>query len=132
MFKLRAGPPKKRESIPGRGKKFFPSTKRPDRLLGPTWPRTQTVPGARRLRRKAEYSTLSSANVMNAWNYTTTPTHAFMASPGTTSHLPIYAGKWPLSDVRLINTSFHKMVLSPDWFLYNDIRQNEDNITGAQ
>jgi hypothetical protein len=37
------------------------------------------VPGVKRWRREADYSPPSSAEVENAWSYTSTPPHVFMA-----------------------------------------------------
>jgi hypothetical protein len=52
--------------------------------LGPTQPPTQWVPGAfslgvKRPGREADHSPPSSAEVKNAWSYTSAPQYAFMA-----------------------------------------------------
>jgi hypothetical protein len=68
--------------------------------LGPTQPPIQWVSGAlflgvKRPGREADHSTPSSADVKNAWSYTSTPQYAFMAlcsvkkSTGTTSPLTL-------------------------------------------
>jgi hypothetical protein len=59
-----------RGSIPVRGKRYFSTPQRPDRALGPTQPLIQRVPGAlspgvKRLRREADHSPPSSAEVKN-------------------------------------------------------------------
>jgi hypothetical protein len=52
--------------------------------VGPTQPPIQWVPGVLSLRvkrpgREADHSPPSSAEVKNAWSYTSTPQYAFMA-----------------------------------------------------
>jgi hypothetical protein len=52
--------------------------------LGPTQPPIQWVPGAlslgvKRPGREADHSSPSSAEVKNAWSYTSTPQYVFMA-----------------------------------------------------
>jgi hypothetical protein len=52
--------------------------------LGPSQPHIQRVPGTlplgvERLGREADHSPPSSAEVKNAWNYTSTPQYIFMA-----------------------------------------------------
>jgi hypothetical protein len=52
--------------------------------MGPTQPPIQWVPealslGVKRLGREADHSPPSSAEVKNAWNYTSTPQYVFMA-----------------------------------------------------
>jgi hypothetical protein len=52
--------------------------------LGPTYPHIQWVSGAvslgvKRPGREADHSPPSSAEVKNAWSYTSTPQHTFMA-----------------------------------------------------
>jgi hypothetical protein len=73
-----------RDSIPGGGCKFFFSPPRPDRLWSPTQPPIEWVIGALSLRvkqpgREADRSPPSSAEVKNAWSYTSTPQYTFMA-----------------------------------------------------
>jgi hypothetical protein len=66
--------------------------------LGPTQPPIQCVPGAlslevKRPGRKADHSPASSADVKNAWSYTSIPQYVFMAwclvGTGTTLPLPL-------------------------------------------
>jgi hypothetical protein len=79
--RLRAGRP---GSIPGRsnvGVVFFATASRP--ILGPTQPPIQRGPGAlsprvKRPRREADNSLPSSAEVKNAWSYTSTLSILFM------------------------------------------------------
>jgi hypothetical protein len=52
--------------------------------LRPTQPPVQWVPGAlslgvKQLRREGDHSPLSSAEVKNAWSYTSAPQYVFMA-----------------------------------------------------
>jgi hypothetical protein len=69
--------------------------------LGPTQPHIKYIPGAlflvvKRLGREAEHSPPSSAEVNNAWSYTSTPHYALIAwcsvkkSTGATLPLPLY------------------------------------------
>jgi hypothetical protein len=65
-------------SSPGRGWEFFFFTTASRTALGPTQPPIQWVPGALPLRVKrsgheADVSPPSSAEVKNAWGYTSTP-----------------------------------------------------------
>jgi hypothetical protein len=71
-------------SSPGRGWEFFSSPPRSDRLWGPPsllskghqW----VFPwGVKRRKHEADHSPPSSAEVKNAWKYTSTPQYAFMA-----------------------------------------------------
>jgi hypothetical protein len=68
-----------RGPIPGRAMmEFFLFATALRQPLGPTQPPIQWVPWALSLRlkrpeREADYSPLSSAEVKNAWSYTTTP-----------------------------------------------------------
>jgi hypothetical protein len=75
------------DSIPGRGSNgtltsLFATASRP--ALGPTQTPIQCVrgalsPGIKRPVREADYSPPTSAEVKNAWNYTSTPLYVFMA-----------------------------------------------------
>jgi hypothetical protein len=70
------------ESRQGLGIFLFTTAFRP--ALGPTQPPIQCVPGVlflgiKHLGREADHSTPSSAEVKNAWIYTSTPQYAFMA-----------------------------------------------------
>jgi hypothetical protein len=65
-------------SSPGRGWEFFSSTPWPDRLWNPPQPSIKWVPRALTLGvkwpgREADHSPPSSAEVKNAWSYTSTP-----------------------------------------------------------
>jgi hypothetical protein len=55
----------------GLGIYLFTTASRP--ALGPTQPPIQWVPGSLSLRREADHSPPSSAEVKTAWNYTSTP-----------------------------------------------------------
>jgi hypothetical protein len=82
-----------------RGWEFFFFTTASRQALGPTQPPIQWVPGVISLAiklpgREADQSPPSSAEVKNAWSYTSTPQHAFMAwcsvkSAGTALPLPL-------------------------------------------
>jgi hypothetical protein len=70
------------ESRQGLGIFLFTTASR--QALGPTQPPIQWVPGAlslgvKRPGREADHSPPSSAEVKNAWSYTSTPQYAFMA-----------------------------------------------------
>jgi hypothetical protein len=72
------------DSSPGRGWEFFFLTTVTRLALGPTPLPIQRVSGTlslgvKRPRRVADHSPLSSAEVKNAWIYTSTPQYAFMA-----------------------------------------------------
>jgi hypothetical protein len=61
---------------------LFSTASRP--ALGPTQPPIQWAqrvisPGVKRQRREADHSPLTSAEVKNTWNYTSTPPYTFMA-----------------------------------------------------
>jgi hypothetical protein len=63
---------------------IFLFTTASETAVGPTQPPIQWVPGALSLgvkwpRREADHSALSSADVNNAWSYTSTPQYVFMA-----------------------------------------------------
>jgi hypothetical protein len=86
------------ESRQGLGIFLFTTASRP--ALGPTQPPTQWAPGALSLRvkrpgREADDSAQSSAEVKNAWNYTSASQYAFMAwysvkkNTGITLYLPL-------------------------------------------
>jgi hypothetical protein len=67
-----------------RGMGIFHFTTVSRMVLGPTQPSIQWVPGALSLevkwpRREADHSPPSSAEVKNAWSYTSTPQNVFMA-----------------------------------------------------
>jgi hypothetical protein len=69
---------------PGGGLGIFLFTTVFRTALGPTQPPIQWVPGAfslgvKRQRREADHSPPSSAEVKNAWIYTSTPQYIFMA-----------------------------------------------------
>jgi hypothetical protein len=71
-------------SIPGRGWEFFSSPPRPDRLWVSHYSPIQLLLGAlslgaKRSGRAAHHSPPSSADVKNAWSYTSTPPYIFMA-----------------------------------------------------
>jgi hypothetical protein len=63
-----------RGSVPGRSNRFFSIQQCPDRLWGPS---SLLYSGYRGL--KADHSPPSSADVKNAWIYTSTPPYVFMA-----------------------------------------------------
>jgi hypothetical protein len=70
------------ESRQGLGIILFTTASRP--TLGPTQPPIQWVPGALSLGvkvsgREADHSPSSSAEVKNAWSYTSAPQYTFMA-----------------------------------------------------
>jgi hypothetical protein len=66
-------------SSPGRGWEFFSSPPCPERLWGPPSLLSNGYQGLlKRLRREADYSPPSSAEVKNAWSYTSLPQYAFM------------------------------------------------------
>jgi hypothetical protein len=69
-----------RGSIFGRGSGFLCSPSRPDRLWGPPvsyqWGTGGCFLG---VKREADHSPPSSAEVKNLWSYTSTPSHDFMA-----------------------------------------------------
>jgi hypothetical protein len=58
-------------------KRFYSSPKRPDMLWGPPSPLRSVYrgssPGLKRPGRDIDHSSLSSAEVENKWNYTSTP-----------------------------------------------------------
>jgi len=60
--------------------------------MGPTQPPIQWITGVKRPRREANHSPHSSAEVKNAWGYTSTPQYAFMAwcSVKTQEQLHLY------------------------------------------
>jgi hypothetical protein len=64
-------------SSPGRGKRFFFSPKRPDRLWGPPSPLFNgyrgSFPGLQRPGREVNHSPPSSAEVKNEWSHTSDP-----------------------------------------------------------
>jgi hypothetical protein len=81
-------------SSPGSGWEFL-SPPRPDRLWEPTQPPIQWVPGAlflevNRPGREADHSLLSSAEVKNAWSYTSTLQYAFTAWCSIKAHGQLY------------------------------------------
>jgi hypothetical protein len=64
------------------GPKYFLLSSLSTRVLGPTQPPIQRVPGAaspktKRPVREADHSPRTSAEVNNTWIYTSTPPHAF-------------------------------------------------------
>jgi hypothetical protein len=81
---------------------LFTTASRP--TLGPTQPPTQWVPGVlslwvRRVGREADHSSPSTAEVMNAWSYTSAPQYVFMAwcsvkNTGTSLPLPFAWSDW--------------------------------------
>jgi hypothetical protein len=73
-----------RGSIPVRGKKYFSTTRRPDRLWStPSFIsngyRGALSPGVKWTGREADHSHPSSAEVKKTWIYTAIPPYAFMA-----------------------------------------------------
>jgi hypothetical protein len=69
--------------VPARVGNFFLHHRRPDQLWGPLSLLSNgyqgLFPGVKRPRREVDHSTPSSAEVKNAWRYTSTPQYAFMA-----------------------------------------------------
>jgi hypothetical protein len=61
-------------SIPGKGRDFFSSPLRSDRLWGPI-----RFLGVKRLMCEADNSPPSSSKVKNVWSYTSNPPYVFMA-----------------------------------------------------
>jgi hypothetical protein len=96
VARLQAGPPRRRDLIPGRVKKFISSPKRPERIyLEATQQPNQWVPETLSLRAiqpgcKAEAVLPSSAEVTNKWSYNSTPPHAFRAFSETTLSIPLH------------------------------------------
>jgi hypothetical protein len=73
-----------RGNLPPQGLETFLFTTASRPALGPTQPPIQWVPGAlslevKRPGREADHSPPTSAEVKNAWSYTSTPKYAFMA-----------------------------------------------------
>jgi hypothetical protein len=61
----------------GRGREFFSSPPRQDRLWGPPSPLYSGYPGGKRPGREADHVPPSSAEVKNAWSYTSIPSLAW-------------------------------------------------------
>ena len=86
VTRLQAEKQRTRVPIPGNGKSFFSSPKRPDRLCGTPsllWEPGDLPSVVKRPGREFGYSTLSSAQVNSHCVYATTPQYAFMTFTGT-------------------------------------------------
>jgi hypothetical protein len=73
QYSAQAGQPRNRGSISGKGKRFFSSPQRPDKLLSPPCLLNNGYLGVKRPEREADQSPQSSAKTMNASRYTSTP-----------------------------------------------------------
>jgi hypothetical protein len=65
-----------RGSVPGKDSFLFATVSRPS--MGPTQPPSQWVLGAKPPGCEADHSSPSSAEVKNAWSYTSIPPYVFM------------------------------------------------------
>jgi hypothetical protein len=103
----------------------------PRTALGPTQPPIQCLPGAlslcvKRPEREADYSPPSSAEVENAWSYTSTPQYVFMAWC-LVKHRDNFTLFYSTNRMLQVPEQFYSLLSSPTT-QYKHLRNTQENV----